>query len=103
MYTVLGVSVFLSGTIGSPFTETVNVASVTNPSTGIYVVTLTEASPQSLGIGFSRIDRADMNVWAEYTAANQITISARAIPSNALGNLPNGTKIKMFAFATAVT
>lgn len=88
---------FLRAVIGTGISAQWNVASVTNPQTGTYAVTLTAGCSQALGIVSVNANRGDGSCFGDFTATNVITVTCRNT-SNALTNIPNGTIVQLVAY-----
>ena len=88
---------FPRAVIGTGISAHYNVASVTNPSTGTYLVTLTQTCSQALGIVSVNANRGDGICFGDFTAADAITVTCRNT-SNTLANIPAGTIVQLVAY-----
>lgn len=97
---VYGRAAFLRYVIGTGASSSDNVASVvkTPATTGTYVVTLTRACSQALGVVNFAANRADGACFGDFTATNAITILCRRASDNALVDIPNGTIVQLVAY-----
>lgn len=92
---------FLMATAPSTIVDSWNVDSVTRTAVGTYVIVLSTSGPVARGIVTVNASRGDGAGWGEFTAANEITVTFRSAASNALTDLPNGTKVQLVAYWAA--
>lgn len=91
--------------VGNGILSRTNVASVANPSTGVYRVTLGSGcrNVAPYGKAHVEIDRADGHCFGKFTSGTTIDVTCRtaavvgATPANSLVNIPNGTEVVMTA------
>jgi hypothetical protein len=89
---------FMRHVVGAGTTSSHNVASITKPGTGTYLVTLTAACPHAAGVANVNSSRGDGSCFGDFTAAGQITVTCRRASDNALVDIPNGTVVVMTAY-----